>query len=184
MDRLGRAGALVALASTLAVMVAACGGDGGEEVASLGGGQTATTEGSSGKADADEALLAYTRCMRENGVDVPDPEPGHGGLRVFREGQRAAAADPDFEEAEEKCREHLESLGPRDMTEEQQQKFQADALAFARCMRRHGVDIPDPQFDEGGRAMLRADKIDPDDPDFRAAEEACRDLLPQLGRNP
>jgi hypothetical protein len=122
--------------------------------------------------------------MRENGVDIPDPEPGRGGLRVFREGKRAAAGDPDFQEAEEKCREHLESLGPRDLTEEQQQEFQEAALAFARCMRRHGIDIPDPQFEEGGRGRMRVPlgKIDPDDPEFRAAEEACGDLLPKLGR--
>jgi hypothetical protein len=45
---------------------------------------------------------------------------------------------------------------------------QAD-LAFARCLRQHGIDIPDPTPD--GRVDLR--DIDPDDPKVKAAERAC-----------
>ena len=55
-------------------------------------------------------------------------------------------------------------------------------LAFAQCMREHGVDIPDPQFGEGGGAGLRLRSSNPNDPKFREAEEACRDKLPEPRR--
>jgi hypothetical protein len=58
---------------------------------------------------------------------------------------------------------------------------QQAALAFAECMREHGIDMPDPQFDESGRVTQRIDAdsgVDPGDPDFEAAQEACADELP------
>ena len=55
------------------------------------------------------------------------------------------------------------------------------ALAHAQCMREHGLEkFPDPTFDENGGAQIRIGPgtgLDPDDPDFQAAEEACRDEL-------
>jgi hypothetical protein len=50
-------------------------------------------------------------------------------------------------------------------------------LAFAECMREHGIDFPDPQFD-GGAVMVGGPGIDPEDPEFQAAQEACGELLP------
>jgi hypothetical protein len=55
-------------------------------------------------------------------------------------------------------------------------------LQFARCMREHGIDMPDPQ--PGGGMIFNEEegdggpKIDPDDEDFQAAQEACGELLP------
>ncbi len=43
-------------------------------------------------------------------------------------------------------------------------------------MREHGIDMPDPQFDEDGGVQIRGGRgsgFDPDDPDFRAAQEEC-----------
>jgi hypothetical protein len=58
------------------------------------------------------------------------------------------------------------------------------ALAFAKCMRDQGIDMPDPQFDENGGAQIRIGRgsgIDINDPKFRKAQEACRDKMPMLG---
>ena len=54
-------------------------------------------------------------------------------------------------------------------------------LDFARCMREHGVDMPDPTFGEDGRAQIRIGKggPDPNDPKVREAEEACSGELPK-----
>ena len=58
--------------------------------------------------------------------------------------------------------------------------MQAQALAFAQCMRDHGVDMPDPQFGggPGGGGMTIAiggpdSDIDPGSAEFQAAQEAC-----------
>lgn len=59
--------------------------------------------------------------------------------------------------------------------------FNDAALEYARCMRDKGFDVPDPEIINGdGGAEIRlgtGDGIDPDDEEFRAAEEACVDEL-------
>jgi len=49
-------------------------------------------------------------------------------------------------------------------------------------MREHGIDFPDPTFDaEGGaRVVIRGGtggKLNPEDPKFKAAAEACGHLM-------
>jgi hypothetical protein len=57
------------------------------------------------------------------------------------------------------------------------------AAQYAACMRKNGVpEFPDP---ENGRTVLRAGPgtgIDPNSPEFKAAQEACQDLAPQGGQ--
>lgn len=53
-------------------------------------------------------------------------------------------------------------------------------LAFAKCMRENGVDMPDPDPD-GGFGAGRGD-INPNDPKFRAGLEKCQDLMPSGGQ--
>lgn len=135
-----------------------------------------------------DAMLAYAKCMREHGVDMPDPQPGERGIRL-----RApeGVTPEEMEEAEGACRKHLDKIEAPELTEEQQKEFQEAALAHAKCMREHGIDMPDPTFGEDGRARIevrrRADGgrgFDPDDPKVEAAEEACRDELPFGGEGP
>jgi hypothetical protein len=56
------------------------------------------------------------------------------------------------------------------------------AVQYSECMRENGVpNFPDP---ENGRLTLRAGPdsgIDPNSPEFQAAQEACQDLAPQGG---
>jgi hypothetical protein len=66
--------------------------------------------------------------------------------------------------------------GPQNMSPEQAQEMQDQALAFSRCMREHGVNMPDPNFDGEGHVMMKIDDssgIDPSDPKFEAAQQAC-----------
>jgi hypothetical protein len=53
-------------------------------------------------------------------------------------------------------------------------------LAYAKCMRDHGIsDFPDPQ--PGGGIGISGDRggdLDPDNPQFQAAADACKSLLP------
>ncbi len=57
-------------------------------------------------------------------------------------------------------------------------------LAYARCMRSHGVsDFPDPATVPGGGVAFSiqagpGSDLSPDDPTFKAADQACRGLLP------
>ena len=56
-------------------------------------------------------------------------------------------------------------------------------VAFARCMREHGIDMPDPTG-EGGLVMRKDDDHgpDPDSEQFQQAEQACDHHLATLGR--
>ncbi|MDX3006576.1 hypothetical protein PWY87_33180 [Kribbella solani] len=53
-------------------------------------------------------------------------------------------------------------------------------LAFAKCMRENGVkDFPDPG-DDGSQVMGKNSGIDPTSAAFKKAQEACKDLIPQI----
>jgi hypothetical protein len=59
-----------------------------------------------------------------------------------------------------------------------QAQARQDGLSFARCMRSHGVSsFPDPTPNSGG-FNLSAPGINPSSPGFKAAQRACRALLP------
>ena len=131
-----------------------------------------------------DAMLAYAKCMREHGLDMPDPEPGQRGIRLMAP---EGATPEELEKAEGACRKHLEDIEPPELSEEQRKEFQEAALAHARCMREHGIDMPDPTFGDDGRAQIRIRRGDgavgpaPGDPKFEQAQEACRDELPLGG---
>jgi hypothetical protein len=158
----------------LAVGVAGCGGGGKSGgVASLGGDDqpTSTTNaGGSGSGGYDlPQALVFTRCMRQHGYDMPDPqiEGNNVGLQLPNyQGQRA----PKFQAAWQACRRYAPNGGqPESPSAEDRQQ----ALTFARCMRQHGINLPDPRItaddvDQQGPPGMRKD-----DPRLRAAEQAC-----------
>ena len=57
-----------------------------------------------------------------------------------------------------------------------------NAAQFSACMRKNGVsNFPDPSS-SGGIAIGPSSGINPDSPKFRAAQQACRKLLPNGGQ--
>ena len=175
---------VLAAALVLALLAAACGGSSGSDgVASATGPNASSKSGESEekKKDPQQAGLDFARCMREHGVDVPDPEPGEGGLIKIGPGPGGASQaveqpfDPDFEEADKACRHLLADLipdgeGPTDP------EAQDRALKFAQCMREHGVDMPDPEF-RGGAIALKIEGADPQSPTFQEAQKACAEFF-------
>jgi hypothetical protein len=162
-------------ALALALGVAACGGGGGNSdgVASLGDGKatttTTTTASAGGGYDLRQALV-FTRCMRQHGYDMPDPqvEGNNVGLQLPNyQGQRA----PKFQAAWQACRRYAPNGGQpqRPSAQDRQQ-----ALAFARCMRQHGItNMPDPQITADGIDQQGPTGMRKDDPRLLAAEQAC-----------
>ncbi|MBQ1047253.1 hypothetical protein KBX50_01990 [Micromonospora sp. C51] len=161
----------------LILALAGCAGRDGDRtgVATAGGAATASAS-ASGTAGSDaERRLDFARCMRENGVELPDPEAGNGPMFRFD-----GSVDPKRVEAGmEKCRHLLPNGGQAAQLDAEQLE---QMRVMARCMRENGVpDFPDPAAD--GRIQIQRDAlgIDPDDPAFRAALEACRQHAPQFG---
>jgi hypothetical protein len=191
---------LAALAVGTTLIGAACGSGGGSgnDVASLAaadgeqaaGQNTSDQKGNSDK-DPEEAMLDFAKCMREHGIDMPDPEftGGGGGAGSARPGVAIRIGgdgmDPEkMEKANEACRPLLADAGPmREMTPEERQEMQDKAIEHSRCMREHGIDMPDPVFDSsGGGAMVRISEagkggIDFDSEEFQEASEACGEIF-------
>ncbi|MEU7003168.1 hypothetical protein [Nonomuraea sp. NPDC046570] len=166
---------LIAAALTLAV--AGCGqaqsGSGG--VASVTGAQGKATATPSATADPREQAVKYAKCMRENGVDMPDPQPGTKGginLKIGKNDDKSKVR-----KAMESCR-HLAPFMDKGKLDDP--KLVEQARALAKCMRENGVDMPDPS-PGGGAIQLR--NVKPDDPRFKKAMEACKGLGPMAGRS-
>jgi hypothetical protein len=167
----------------LAVGVAACGGDKGGGVASFGGAgsATSTTTRAGASSDLTQAALAYGRCMRQHGIDMPDPQID--GDRIVQRPPDHQVKTPKFAAARQACRKYLPTGGPPPSPPSAQQRQQA--LAFARCMRQHGIDMADPEIDAAGRAAMQMPSgVGPDSPKFKAAQQACQQYAPDGGQPP
>jgi hypothetical protein len=130
-------------------------------VASVSGtSQQPAQQQSDGKTDEDRNR-EFAKCMREHGVDVSDPEPGQRGVTI-------KDLDPEkVQPAREACRDLLPNGGvPQQLDPEELDK----ARERAKCMREHGVDVPDPDPNNPGiRVPAGVDREK-----ARAAMEACR----------
>jgi hypothetical protein len=175
--RLARAGLLTLVlvaAATLGVLASACGGSSSSEgVANVDSTQTTTTDSGSADGSSSADPAAFSACMRRNGLpEFPDPD-SDGRIR-FR-----GPIDPEssqFKAARQACRE-LEPEESAPSPAEQAQD-RAQLLEFAACMRANGLPkFPDPNPD-GGLRIGRNSGVDPNSPQFKAAEKACETLLP------
>lgn len=171
-----------ALLTTL--LLAACGGGGDNDgVASLSGDATDgdTTSTTLPEEEQEEAMLDWAACMREQGIDMPDPQVDANGRTSVIIGGSAEVDDDDqsddsepalevpdrdtFEAAAEECGEPP-MLG-RELSEEDREEMEAQGLEFAECMRDNGVeDFPDPDFSANGPGSgpgTRVERFDDDD---------------------
>lgn len=186
--RRGRHAFHVVAVGLLALGLGACaqGGGGGGGVASLSGqgDQTTTTTANGGKKDFQQARLAWAKCMREHGVDVPDPG-ADGRVRVQRnadgtseKGRRAFPDDPKFDGAMKACEKHMQGVEPPAGLNPEQ--MQERVLALTKCLRGRGFDVPDPQFNGRGGVLMRMapEGVDPESKEF---QDALRDCEKQSG---
>jgi hypothetical protein len=191
--------AAVLLLILLAAGAAGCGGDApAAELASLEGATTTTPAPAEAAAaqtlDLEEALLAFSACMREEGVDFPDPQvDAQGNLELVSLMAQAgrlvsdAGDEQALRDAANACRGHLAGVVLRfaslDRTE-----MEDRLLAYAGCMREHGFDLPDPDFSTGrpglGGPFPGVGRDIFEDPDFLEANESCQGIFAGLMDGP
>jgi hypothetical protein len=183
---------LLALAA-LVLALAACGSDedpdDGGAVASIADEPTGSDTAASGEPAADtasdeddrqEALLKYTSCMRDNGVDMEDPVPGE----PFRlEIRRSKNGNDKYSKAQKACQKFLKGAVGEPSAEDRERMREA-GLKFARCMRAEGIDMPDPAADGGMLFKAGEGGIDPEDPTFQKAQKKCQPLLRVMREEP
>jgi hypothetical protein len=165
---------VAALVATASLVVAGCGSD-NETPASPSSAKRGIDAASK------KAMLQFAQCMRDHGVDMPDPTFTEGGARMMmREDKNADPAKQ--RDAERACQKYQDQVKPPPMSEEQEKKMKAAALKNAQCMRDHGIDFPDPQFGEGGRMQQKiggpGSGIDPKSQKFQDAMKACQKDAP------
>ena len=165
----------LAAGAALLLGLAACGQQHGNgKIATAGGGGTATPSASSSPRSVQESLVKYAQCMREHGIDMPDPKVGTGGginISIPRGSSRSKV-----DKAAASCKQYLPNGGePPKLDPAMTEQLRK----FAQCMRANGVPkFPDPK--PGGGIMVDGSTgIDPDSPTFKAAEQKCAALRPK-----
>ena len=178
------AAALIATAA-LALLATACGASNGNHVAQLS--RTATTSNSSSNVSTGHASsdpLAYSRCMRSNGVpNYPDPSRG----TVLPDGlpkvafQELGVSSSQFAAAESACA-HLLPNGGASTAAASQQTL-SDVVRFSACMRSHGVpNWPDPTTISGGLGFNLIGiqpPVDTNSLQFQHSLHKCGHLMPK-----
>jgi hypothetical protein len=160
---------VAALLATASLVVAGCGAD--KET-------PASSSSNKGMSSADKkALLEFAQCMRDHGVNMPDPTFSDGGARVTMREDKGA--DPQKQQdAQKACQKYQDKVKPKSMSADEQKKQKEAALKNAQCMRDHGIDFPDPQFGEDGRMTQRIggpnSNVDPNSQKFQDAAKACQ----------
>jgi hypothetical protein len=125
----------------------------------------------------------FSDCMRSHGVpDFPDPN-GQGVIQI-NSGMGIDPNSPAFTSARSACRKLLPNGG--EPTPQQQAHARQQMLAFSVCMRAHGIkDFPDPS---GSGIQIHGgpgSDLNPSNPQFQSAQNACRQDLPgRLGKVP
>jgi hypothetical protein len=170
--RLGRAVAIAGAVLALGMALAGCGG--GASTASVASVSNTTKSSSAGAKAQATGLLAYASCMRSHGVpSFPDPTSGGGSskeaaVKAFKE-----VSDSQVQAAQTACQ-HLQPNGGEPSRAEVAQHI-GDLLAFARCMRTHGItNFPDPTSrGEVTHEMLAGAGIDLHEPAVVQSADAC-----------
>jgi hypothetical protein len=195
----------------LALILAACGGaaaDTGDGVASLED-PTVTTTAADETADPEAAAIAFTECMRENGVEMedptvdadgnvmpgrptelPEPEEGENGERIVAQ---AGEVSEELGAAFEECGDLLEGTA-FGFTDVDQTELQDQLLELAQCLRDQGLEVADPDLSEPGQGGEPGQDIEPgqggpfgidfQDPAVQAAMEQCQELVPNFAGGP
>jgi len=137
----------LALLAGLFTLVTACGSggdDGGDGVASVSDKNSPTSADNQQDGTNEDKMRAYAKCMREHGVDMPDPEPGAGGgMNLSVE----AGEKEKVDKANDACKKLMPNGGvpPKpsaaDLDEMRKQ---------AQCLRDHGIEVKDPTMEDPG----------------------------------
>jgi hypothetical protein len=219
LTRSGRVRALTVAALASGILVAGCGASSPSSTtrmtiatADSASGMTSTVAAGAGAAGsgstapgstapgASQSGLAFSRCMRTNGVpNFPDPQPG-GGLLFNVAGINPSA--PAVREARAKCQKFLPAGGPPQpgATTHPSAQTLAKLLKLAVCMHQHGISqFPEPRTsvpsdpfgggtgvitDYDGVILLFPSTLDIQAPAYTQAAAACGPLAQKLARGP
>lgn len=162
-----------AVAITAAVTIAACGSTSPTASTSSTSSSATASGGHLSYAQAQQDAVAFAGCMRSHGVpSFPDPS---SPANLKQSINSSTAHSPAFQPAAAACRHLLPGGGSRNQTEVRTPAQRAALLAFARCLRGHGLPgFPDPtSTGDLTHEMLAQAGIDVHDPAVVQDADAC-----------
>jgi hypothetical protein len=169
-----RAATAIIASAGLAVLVAACGGSAGADVARLDSKAPHTSSNASVASTQVNGALAFSRCMRAHRVPAY-PDPTTPGLLPKKPLRELGVSSSAFQSAQGACI-HLAPNGGQP-TQSQVQRYRDTMLTYARCIRSHGVpDMPDPDS-RGHLDIGPGTDVNVDGPKFEAAYQTCKSKL-------
>jgi len=162
---------LAAAMLAAAVLLTGCAEDKPDaQVASGAGGQAESTAPTSAppSLSRDEMAVKFTQCLREQGLNVPDPEPGKGPMLRFD--KNSGVTQEKVQQAMDACKDY----NPQGQSSANPQQ-EENGRKYAECMRTNGVEkFPDPK--PGQQGIMIGPGV-ADDPDFQKAQGACQSIL-------
>ncbi|MCP4085090.1 MAG: hypothetical protein GY745_08585 [Actinomycetia bacterium] len=180
---------LLILLLALALGAAACGSDGEGTVEAapligVEGTQAPDAEPDATDTAADqtdeELALAFTQCMRGEGVDLADPTVNaDGSIQLLQPGANSNIDpnDPAVANAVEICGDLIAGASFLPGAGLDQSEIEDTLLGFAQCLRDLGFDVDDPDLSggfTGGPAAIFGDNFDPTDPANADAVQECQ----------
>jgi hypothetical protein len=153
-----RGGVFSAATAVALLVLSACGGSADADGDTARGGESESES-------PDAQALEFAGCMRDNGVDMPDPGPGQEGLADALQAVAGDFAGTALEEAVSACQDLLPQYASEAHGDDDEVM-----LDLAECLREQGLDVSDNPFDDA-----HAGDIDQDE--FRAAMEECRGVM-------
>lgn len=179
-SRLAAVAGVVVIVAGAGIALALTGGGGR-------GGEGSDGSSSDEPTSLEDAALRFTECMRDEGIDMPDPQVTDDGMRVSG-GPDPENLSPRQQEAKEACQRFLDQMDRQegeDLSPEEIAERQDQALAMSECMRDRGWDIPDPEVREDGSISIAVDiegddriipaPEDPDFDQFKQDQQACHE---------
>ncbi len=185
----------------LALLTAACGGDGDEPEAAptvVIDGESAASDSADGTAGADgtdeELALEFAQCMRDNGVpQFEDPTvDADGSIQLAPGGVGGGGngdldpGDPDVQAAIEACGDIIAGASFLPGADLDEAELEDDLLAMAQCLRDLGHDVTDPDLSGGfgpgaggggGPQAIFGPDFDPTDPANGDDVETCQETV-------
>jgi len=128
----------------------------------------------------EERALAFTQCMRGEGVDLADPTVNaDGSIQLFQPevNSNIDPNDPDVTDAIDVCGDLIAGASFLPGAGLDQSEIEDTLLGFAQCLRDLGFDVDDPDLSggfAGGPAAIFGDNFDPTDPANADAVQQCQ----------
>jgi hypothetical protein len=165
---------LAIAAGLLCVLLAACGSS--THTTSSTTSSVAAGASTQNAAKLLKARVAAAGCMRSQGINIPDPGVSRGSLLTVL---RILAGYPraKVQAAETACAAQIRQAFPNATSLSPAQRAQRlrEGVAFAGCMRAHGINFPDPTSaaSDPTRYYQALQSLDTASPAFKAASKTC-----------